>query len=103
MGQVYPAWPMVHADYPFYRLESETTRSAVYEVPVVRDPLTKKVINLLPTTGIIYNGDPSTAGLDAGFEFGPEGTIFNTYWSANKMGQRPGGRPKLTVPPEGLR
>ncbi len=71
--------------------ESETTRSAVYEVPVVRDPVTNKLIDLLPTTGIIYKGDPFTAGLDAGFEFGPEVTIFNTYWDANKIGQRPGG------------
>jgi hypothetical protein len=71
--------------------ESETRFSTVYGVPVVRDPVTNKVINLLPTTGVIYVGDPLTAGLDAGFEFGPEGTIFNTYWSANKIGQRPGG------------
>ena len=70
---------------------SETILSAVYEVPVVRDPVTNKVIDLLPTTGIIYEGDPFTAGLDTGFEFGPEGTIFNTYWNANKIGERPGG------------
>jgi hypothetical protein len=31
------------------------------------------------------------SGLDAGWEVGPTGTLFYTYWIANWLGQRPGG------------
>ncbi len=72
---------------------SEGYSSALYAVPVTRDPATNEVVDLGPADQVrlVFSGDTSIAGLDAGWEIGPEGTLFYTYWSANYLGQRPGG------------
>src|SRR5689334_18383643 len=72
---------------------SESSISALYAVPVTRDPATHAVIDLGPAASVtkVFSGNASTAGLDAGFDFGPGGTLFYTYWSANYLGERPGG------------
>ena len=72
---------------------SERTNSALYAVPVTRDPSTHEVTDLGPDTSVtkVFDGNPSTAGLDAGLEFGPAGTFFYTYWPSNRLGERPGG------------
>jgi hypothetical protein len=72
---------------------SERSNSALYAVPVTRDPVTREVTDLGPAASVTktFDGNPTTPGLDTGFEFGPAGTLFFTYWSANYLGQRPGG------------
>src|SRR5262249_40193782 len=72
---------------------SETATSALYAVPVTRDPTTDEVTQLGPASAVskVFDGTATTPGLDAGFEFGPTGTLFYTYWSANRLGERPGG------------
>lgn len=72
---------------------SEASSSALYAVPVTRDPTTQVVTGLGPaeSVGVVFPGDPSIPGLDAGFDFGPEGTLFYTYWPAHQLAQRPGG------------
>ena len=68
---------------------SEGPGSALYAVPVTRDPASKEVIDLGAGT-IIFNGNRGTPGLAAGLEVGPEGTFFYTYWPAHRLGQRSG-------------
>lgn len=72
---------------------SETSYSALYAVPLTRDPVTKEVTDMGPAANVtvVFNGAPGIAGLDAGWEIGPGGTLFYTYWSANYLGERPGG------------
>jgi hypothetical protein len=72
---------------------SETPTSALYGVPVTRDPLTGDVTGLGPAAAVtkVFDGTAATPGLDAGFEIGPGGTLFYTYWSSNRLGERPGG------------
>lgn len=72
---------------------SETATSALYAVPVTRNPATDEVTALGPAAAVtkVFDGNPATPGLDAGFEIGPAGTLFYTYWSANQLGERPGG------------
>ena len=72
---------------------SESSISALYAVPVTRDAATNAVVDLGPAASVtkVFSGNPTTAGLDAGFDFGPTGTLFYTYWSANYLGERPGG------------
>ena len=72
---------------------SESSASALYAVPVTRDPVTSSVTAIGPAAAITkaFDGTPTTAGLDAGFDVGPAGTLFYTYWSANYLGERPGG------------
>ncbi len=70
---------------------SEGNSSALYAVPVTRDPVTMEVVDLGPAAAVTKVFDGSAAGLDAGFEIGPAGTLFYTYYPANKLGQRPGG------------
>jgi hypothetical protein len=72
---------------------SEASSSALYAVPVTRDPATHEVTALGPAAAVTkaFDGNPATPGLDAGFAVGPAGTLFYTYWSANRLGQRPGG------------
>jgi hypothetical protein len=55
---------------------SETSASALYAVPVTRDPVTRSVTALGPA-GVVtkaFDGKPTTPGLDAGFDVGPAGT-----------------------------
>lgn len=70
---------------------AETSSSALYAVEVTRDSSTGEVTDFGPadTTTLVFTG--SLVGLDTGLEIGPDGTLFYTYWSANHIGQRPGG------------
>ena len=72
---------------------SEEDTSALYAVPVTRNPTTNEVVKLGPKSTVVkvFDGDPTIPGLDAGLEFGPDGTLFYTYWNSNYLGQRPGG------------
>jgi hypothetical protein len=72
---------------------SESSISALYAVPVTRDPATQDIVDIGPASAVVkvFSGNATTAGLDAGFEFGPAGTLFYTYWSSNRLGERPGG------------
>src|SRR5688500_16516130 len=54
---------------------SEATTSAVYSMPVIRDPLTMRVTGFGNAT-LEFLGDPSSRGIDAGLERGPDGTLF---------------------------
>jgi VCBS repeat-containing protein len=72
---------------------SERSYSALYAVPLTRDPVTKEVTDMGPAANVtlVFSGAPDIAGLDAGWDIGPQGTLFYTYWSANYLGERPGG------------
>jgi hypothetical protein len=74
---------------------SEDPASAVYAIPVTRDPASSQVTALGPAGAVskVFDGDPGTpgSGLSAGLDFGPADTLFYAYWSANVLGQRPGG------------
>jgi len=72
---------------------SEASTSALYAVPVTRDAATSEVTALGPAAAVTkaFDGTPTTPGLDAGFDLGPAGTLFYTYWSSNRLGERPGG------------
>ena len=76
--------------------EAELPNSALYAVPVARDPATNEVVELGPIDKVrrLFNG--SIPGLDSGLEYGPESTLFYTYYArsdqaANKLAQRPDG------------
>lgn len=66
--------------------DSETTSSAVYELSVQRDA-TNRVTGFGPAT-LVFHGDSTIRGLDAGLELGPNGTLFYTYWNAHRLGER---------------
>lgn len=72
---------------------SENPGSALYAVPVTRDPATNAVTGLGPAASVtkVLDGNSVTYGLDAGLEVGPAGTLFYTYWPANQLGERPIG------------
>lgn len=72
---------------------SERSNSALYAVPLTRDPVTKEITDMGPAASVtlVFSGAPGINGLDAGWEIGPGGTLFYTYWSANYLGERPGG------------
>ena len=67
--------------------DSERAQSAVYALPVIRDPQTQRVVGFGPAV-VEFAGDPNIPGLDAGLERGPGNTLFYTYWNANHLGQR---------------
>lgn len=67
--------------------DAEASSSALYALPVVRDPTTERVVSLGPAT-LRFSGDPSIPGLDAGLERGPGGVYFYTYWQSHYLGQR---------------
>lgn len=67
--------------------DAEATNSAVYSVPVIRDPITRRVTGF-GTATLVFSGNPLTAGIDAGMELGPSGTLFYTYWDAHRVAQR---------------
>jgi hypothetical protein len=71
--------------------DSEGSTSALYAVPVTRDPSTLEVTALGPAAAVTIVFAGSKAGLDAGWDRGPAGTLFYTYWNANFLGERPGG------------
>jgi hypothetical protein len=84
--------------------DSDAPSSALYAMTVTRDAGSGRVVSLgTPTT--VFAGEPSwsdPAGLDAGLEFGPAGTLFYTYFPSPNLAQRPGGltgmESELTVP-----
>jgi hypothetical protein len=71
--------------------------SAMYAVPVVRDPNTNEITDLAMASATpFFAADVSTpaGGLDSGPEAGPAGTLFYTYFNANDgnfIGQRRAG------------
>jgi hypothetical protein len=72
---------------------SEASNSALYAVPLTRDAVTKEVTDMGPAGDVtrVFSGAFGISGLDAGWDVGSEGTLFYTYWSANFLGERPGG------------
>jgi hypothetical protein len=74
--------------------KADTPTSAVYAVPVVRDPNTNEITQLsMASATPFFSANVSTAagGLDSGPEEGPAGTLFYTYFFANDgnfIGQR---------------
>lgn len=62
--------------------------NTLYAVPVIRDPETKKILELgdatVVFTGTIYH-------LSSAPVFGPQGTLFYSYRRAEKLAQRRGG------------
>src|SRR5262245_33563674 len=70
-----------------------TNSDAVFAVPVIRDGDTQEIIDFGPSEAVtlLFEGTSLSGGLDAGLEFGPDGTIFYAYWPANTLAQRPGG------------
>ncbi len=68
--------------------DSETATSAMYALDVHRDPSSQRVTGFGGAT-LVFEGDPTIPGLDAGLEVGPEGTLFYTYWDAHYIGERP--------------
>ncbi|MBI4821466.1 MAG: Ig-like domain-containing protein [Deltaproteobacteria bacterium] len=71
---------------------AEASDSALYALPVSRDPSTGRILSFGAPT-LVFAGTATTPGLDAGLERGPEGTLFYTYWSAHKLGERPEANP----------
>jgi hypothetical protein len=66
---------------------SEASNSAVYALPVIRDPISERVTGFGPAT-LFFNGNANTPGIDAGLEIGPEGTLFYTYYRSHRIGER---------------
>jgi hypothetical protein len=73
--------------------DANSSSSALWAVPVTRNPATDAIVALGPNFQVTkaFDGNASTPGLDAGWAFGPAGTLFYNYWDANWLGQRPGG------------
>lgn len=66
---------------------SEASNSAVYALPVIRDPATQRVTGF-GNGVLVFSGNPATPGIDAGLEIGPDGTLFYTYWQSHYLGER---------------
>ncbi|MCC7385140.1 MAG: cadherin-like domain-containing protein [Deltaproteobacteria bacterium] len=66
---------------------SEAASSAVYALPVTRDPATQRVTGF-GNGVLVFSGNPATPGIDAGLEIGPDGTLFYTYWRSHYLGER---------------
>ncbi len=73
--------------------DSETLKSALFAVPVTRDPATNEITDLGPAdqVTVVFEGSRTYPGLDAGWEVGPAGTLFYTYWPSHRVAERPGG------------
>ena len=71
---------------------ADDTTSGVYAVSVVRDAVTHEVTDLVgPATRAFSGTSPfASTGLDAGLEFGPSGTLFYSYFDANRLAERVG-------------
>jgi hypothetical protein len=68
---------------------ADTSASGLWAVPVTRAG--DGSIAAFGTASLVFGGHPATPGLDAGVAFGPDGTLFFTYFEANFLGERPGG------------
>jgi len=71
---------------------ADSASSALYSMTVTRDVNGR--VATLGTPVKVFNGAPSfaePAGLDAGVEFGPSGTLFYTYYPSPNLAQRPLG------------
>jgi hypothetical protein len=66
--------------------DADEVESALYAVPVVRDPAGR--VTDLGSAALAFEG---SAGLDAGLEYGPGGTLFYAYFRTNQLGERPAG------------
>jgi hypothetical protein len=73
--------------------DADRVESAVYAVPVIRDPQTQEILDLGPAASVtkVFDGVSSMGGLDAGLDVGPGGTLFYAYWWENRLAERPGG------------
>jgi hypothetical protein len=77
--------------------KADVPASAMYAVPVVRDPNTNEIIDLgMASVTPFFSANVSTpaGGLDSGPEEGPAGTLFYTYFNANNgnfIGERRAG------------
>lgn len=71
--------------------DANTSTSEVYAVPITRNPATGEIVQLGPNFAVTRVFTGTRTGLDAGWDTGPGGTLFYTYWYANWLGQRPGG------------
>src|SRR5207245_2345559 len=71
---------------------SDTTTSALYAVSVTRSTTTNEVINLVGPASKVFDANSPAAGtgLDAGWQFGPSGTLFYSYFPANVLAERVG-------------
>jgi hypothetical protein len=77
--------------------KADLPASAMYVVPVIRDPNTNEITDLgmaSPTPLFSANVSTPAGGLDSGPEEGPAGTLFYTYFNANNgnfIGERRAG------------
>jgi hypothetical protein len=65
---------------------ADVPSSAMYAIPVVRDPSTHEIVDLAMAAATpVFTANVSTpaGGLDSGPEEGPAGTLFYTYFNAN--------------------
>ncbi len=65
---------------------ADVPASAMYAIPVVRDPTTHEIVDLAMAAATpVFSANVSTAagGLDSGPATGPAGTLFYTYFDAN--------------------
>ena len=71
---------------------ADDTTSGVYAVSVVRDAMTHEVTDLVGPAALVFSGTSpfASTGLDAGLEFGPSGTLFYSYFDANRLAERVG-------------
>ena len=71
---------------------ADTTTSALYAVSVTRSTTTNEVINLVGPASKVFDANSPAAGtgLDAGWQFGPSGTLFYSYFPANVLAERVG-------------
>jgi len=71
---------------------ADDTTSGVYAVSVVRDAITHEVTDLVGPATLAFSGTSpfASTGLDAGLEFGPSGTLFYSYFDANRLAERVG-------------
>jgi hypothetical protein len=77
--------------------KADLPTSAVYAIPVVRDPGTNEITDLGTASATPFfaaNVSTTEGGLDSGPEEGPSGTLFYTYFNANAgnfIGERRAG------------
>ena len=70
---------------------ADTSSSALYAVDLTRDPETGAVTDLGPAEDVRVVFESTVSGLDTGFAWGPERTLFHNYWPAHQLAQRPAG------------
>jgi len=83
---------------------ADDTTSGVYAVSVVRDAMTHEVTDLVGPATLAFSGTSpfASTGLDAGLEFGPSGTLFYSYFDANRLAERVGTEMQFSLNPLGV-